>query len=450
MLALLLFILVGFLIVGCSSNKEVDNTSSEGNDTTSENSNSSESTDPGTVELIWISQQNDERTQPVIDAFEEANPNIKIKKETYPFRQLFETIEVKLGSKTPDVDIIDVDVPLVANYAVKGYLEPLDNYLDPDIKSKWIDSAVEAGSFQGQLVAPPINTSSQVLYYNKTIFEEKGIAPPPNDIEQRWTWDQVVETAQKLTSDNNGDGQTDVFGFSFEQISRPYQILPLPQGLGADQFDEKGIVTDGYTNSALSVEAGQFYYDLYNTWNVSPKIPVEQAKEYFTTGKIAMFIGGTWNVGDFAEADLDYGFAPHPYFEGGEVVTPTGSWHLGVSKNSTKKEAAAKFVEFFTAGDGAKIWFESANNLPAHVDILNSIEEDPKFAEFPANINVLAAYEAANTAVPRPMTPGYLEWESLVNKAYEDIKNGSDPKDALDTAIQQIDRQLKKYESVVK
>ncbi|PLS09668.1 ABC transporter substrate-binding protein [Neobacillus cucumis] len=424
---------------GCSSNKDV-----------SSSSNNSKAGDSGKVELTYVSTQGEEAMKAVIDGFEQENPNIKVKVEHYPFRSLFETIEVKMGSKSKDVDLIDVDVPLVTNYSVKGYLEPLDKYLSPGIKEKWIDSAVTAGSYKGELMAPPLNSSSQVLFYNKKILQERGVTPPPMEPEKRWTWEQVVEAAKKLTYDKNGDKQTDVFGFSFEQISRPYQILPLSQGLGAEAVDKDGLVSEGYTNSKEAIKAGKFYYDLFNTWKVSPKIPVEQAPEYFKSGKIAFFVGGTWNIKAFTDAGIDFGVAPHPYFEGGKIVTPTGSWHIGVSKYSTKKEAAAKFVEFLTAGKGAQIWQDQTKGLPANVDLLKQIETDPKYEKFPENVNRLGAYEASHTAVPRPLTPGYLEWETLVNKAYEDIKNGTDPKQALDTAAAQIDRQLKKYTSAVK
>lgn len=402
------------------------------------------------VELTYITTMGEQQMTPVVKAFEEKNPNIKIKMEFYPFRQYFETVEVKVGAKSTDVDLLDVDVPLVANYSVKGYLEPLDKLINPNLKSNWIDSAVQAGSYKGQLMAPPMNTSSQVLFYNKDIFEKKGVTPPPNDTAQRWTWDQVVEAAKKLTFDSNGNNQPNVFGFSFEQISRPYQILPLSQSLGAKAVSEDGLVATGYTNSPEAIKAGQFYYDLFNTWKVSPKIPVEQSTEYFKSGKVAMFIGGTWNIRNFTEAKLNYGFAPHPYFKDGKIVTPTGSWHIGVSKFSKNKAAAAKFIEFLTAGEGSSIWEDKTKGLPAHVDILKKIMEDKAFAEFPDNVNRLGAYEAQHTAVPRPLTPGYLEWESIVNKAYEDIKNGADPKKALDEAAAQVDRQLKKYTSAVK
>lgn len=452
MFLLLSVFMIFMLIVGCSTNSSnkspANNAAAPSND--KEPSNNKGTDDSKVVEITYVIQGDGKRMLPVVEAFEKENPNIKVKLEPYPFRQLFETIEVKLGSQSTDVDILDVDVPLVANYSVKGFLEPLDNYLDPGIRAKFIDSAVEAGSYNGQFMAPPLNTSTQLLYYNKDIFDEKGVPYPSFEIEDRMTWEEVVKIAQQLTYDVTGNGQTDVFGLSFHQISRPYQMLALPQSLGAKVISDNGIVSTGYTNSPEMIQAGQFYYDLFNTWKITPKIPVEQSQEYFYTGKVAMFVSGPWEVANLATTDINYGIAPHPYFEGGKAVTGTGSWHVGISKFSNKKEAAAKFIEYVTAGEGSRIWFETVKNLPANVELLKEIMENPAYENFPDNVQRLGAYEASNTAVPRPLTPGYLEWETIVNRAFEDIKNGSDPKKTFDSSVVEIDRLLKKYESLVK
>ncbi|TBL70767.1 ABC transporter substrate-binding protein [Paenibacillus thalictri] len=409
--------------------------------------------DAKVTEITMMSQGSWDKNglQDVVAGFEKENPGIKVKLESYPFRQLFETIEVKLGSKSKDYDVFAVDGPLVANYTVKGYLEPLENYFPAsEWKTKWIESSINAGSVNGKLMAAPMNTSTQVLFYNKDIFAQKGVTPPDFDIQKRWTWEQVVDAAKKLTYDTNGDGQNDVFGFSFDQISRAYQTLALSESLGAKTIDEKGLKTTGFINSDKSVQAAKFYYDMFNTWKISPKISPDESKEYFKSGKIAMFVGGTWNTVQFTDAKVNYGIAPHPYFSGQNIVTPTGSWHLGINKYSEKKEAAAKFIRYLTVGEGAKIWFNGNHDLPSNVDILKMIDTDKKFDEFPNNVYRIATYEAQKTAVPRPLTPGYLDWETLYNKAFEDIKNGTDPKKALDEAASQMDRQLKKYESVVK
>lgn len=409
--------------------------------------------DSGTAEItmITLSDWDKHGLNDVIAGFEKQNPGIKVKLEMYPFRQLFETIEVKLGSKSKEYDVVTIDGPLVSNYSAKGYVDPLEPLLPSrDWQSKWIESSIQAGTYNGKLMAAPMNTSSQVLYYNKDIFAKKGIAPPSFDIDKRWTWEQIIDAAKQLTYDTNGDGQNDIFGFSFEQIGRAYQMLALSESLGAKPLSGSGLTATGFVNSEKSLQAAKFYSDLYNTWKVSPKITAEESGDFFATGKVAMFVGGTWNTGKFNEAKVNYGIAPHPFFAGQKIATPTGSWHVGVSKYSAKKEAAAKFIDYLTVGEGSKIWFNGNHDLPSNNDILKMINDDKKYDQFPDNIYRIATYEAQHTAVPRPVTPGFLEFESLFNKAYDDIKNGTDPKKALDDIAVQMDRQLKKYESLAK
>jgi ABC-type glycerol-3-phosphate transport system substrate-binding protein len=104
----------------------------------------------------------------VIAAFEAENPDIKVELDTYPFRQLFETIEVRMKAQDANLDLISVDVPLVASYSLRGYLAPLDEYFTAeDIKNTWIDASAKAGTYNGHFMAAPQNTSSQFLYINR-------------------------------------------------------------------------------------------------------------------------------------------------------------------------------------------------------------------------------------------------------------------------------------------
>ena len=54
-------------------------------------------------------------------------------------------------------------------------------------------------------------------------------------------------------------------------------------------------------------------------------------------------------------------------------------------------------------------------------------------------------YESKNTAIPRPLSAGYLEYESMLTTAFEDIRNGADVKSTLEEAETKINRALKKY-----
>ena len=419
--------------------------------------------EPVTIRFITLSEEWADHMQQVIDAFHETTPNIRVELETYPFRQLFEVIEIRMSGQSRDVDVLSVDVPLVASYSARGFLHPLDEYFTAEeIEATWIPSAVAAGTYGDQLMAAPQNNSTQFLYVNRALFEEAGVEPPPmlvpgtaptaEQIEEivngRWTWEQVAEAAQQLTLDTNGDGVSDVWGFQFDQVSRPYQILALPESLNQPSLSPDGLSTEGYLNSEPWIRAAQFYYDLFNTWQVSPKgVAPEQSSELFATGNAAMFVGGEWNVPTFTAAeDLDFGVAAHPYFADGRVATPTGSWYAGISAFSDYQAEAAEFIRFLTLSpEGTRIWFEAQGHFPVTNELLDLIDTSEEFAEFPRSPYRLGTYEARNTAVPRPQTPGYLEFEDILNNTLEDIRNGTAPADALNAAVPRIDRALARY-----
>jgi len=403
-----------------------------------------------TITLNFITYENIVKNlRYVVEEFEKRHPNIHINLMGYPFHQMFEVIETKMKAHSKDVDILNVDVPLVANYTVKGYLEPLDKYFTPEELAEFTEVALEASMYNGRFMAAPLNSSSVGLFCNVKLFKKHGVPLPSTDPAERWTWKQVVEAAQKLTIDTNGDGEIDIWGFAFDQVDQPYQILPLANSLGGVGISPDGLRATGYINTEPWIEAAQFYQDLFHKYKVSPVwLGPFEAPGLFAAGKLAMILTGPWHIGKFNSVEgLEWIYAPHPYFEKGKPVTPTGSWHLGVSKYSEHKAEAALFVKFITLHEGNLIYYKHDRNLPANKLTLEyAIEEAKEQKNAPI---LLAIYESTHTAVPRPKTPGYLEWATVMAKAFADIRKGLDPKTVLDRAAAEIDRLLIKYREVV-
>ena len=50
----------------------------------------------------------------------------------------------------------------------------------------------------------------------------------------------------------------------------------------------------------------------------------------------------------------------------------------------------------------------------------------------------LINYELENTAVIRPQTIGYVEFEEVLNRAFADVRNGADPTTSLKNATTQL------------
>lgn len=396
------------------------------------------------------------KIQMVADAYHAKHPDVTIKMQGAPWDQYFQTVELRLGSKDKSVDLVYVDVPLIASYASRGFLAPVDPSVDT---SALVPSSVNAGKYDGKLYALPINNSAQVLYYNKKLFADAGVTPPDgltaggtatqaqaNEIAstKRWTWEQVADAAKKLTKKK--DGKTTVWGFSFDQINELYQLQPLGESLGTDVISPDGKTAHGYLDSPAWIKGATFWSDLYNKWGVSPKgLSHDEPPHLFANGQLALFAGGTWNLALFQKSGVDFGVAAFPYFEGGKVLTPTGSWFIGVSAHSANQAAAADFARFLTLSDeGTKVWFDANKQLPAYKPLLEEISKSPEFDAFPNDVFRIGVYDALNTAKPRPTTVAYGQLQDAFRTAFADMSNGVPVSDALATAVETYDAAIKR------
>lgn len=400
-----------------------------------------------TITWLTLSEwREDEDIGPVIDAFEAENPDIEVQLDELPFNELFTQIQIRMSAGGGDPDVLSVDVPVTAGYGIRNWLLPLDDVFTAEEKADWLEAALEAGTYEGQLLSAPVSTSTQLLIYNKDLFDRAGITPPGPD--ERWTWEQIAEVAPQLTFDENGDGTPDIWGFNWEQTIRIYQLQALAASLGGHAIGEDGVTVNGVINSPEWVEAFTYYQNMYTTLKAAPQNDTVTPPDMFRSGNLAMFVGGPWNIQGFATEDLDFDWAVsrHPYFEEGSIAIPTGSWHIGVSAMSDQPEAAKRFVHWLTTSKGAEIWWrQGSGDFPAQKSVLELFATDEEFSTPPLSYIRTAADEASANGVPRPSTVGYLEYEQILQNAFADIRNGSDVKQTLDTAASRIESEMAKY-----
>jgi len=397
------------------------------------------------VTVTYLTQESS-NIQPIINLFNKTHPGIQVVVQVLPFDQLFQQIQVRLSAGSASPDIIDVDAPVVAAYAVQGFLAPLDPFFSKQDLAQFVPASLQTSYYLGHLLAPPLSGSSQVLYYNKDLLKKAGIPFPPNDVQHRLTWEQLSTQARKAQV--RSGGRVTAWGLIIEQIDRPYQLLPLPESLGGQAISKDGLSVDGLITTPPWIKAFTYYYNLFNTWGISPKgVTTLQTADLFASGHAAFFWGGPWDAPSFAAAHgLHWGFAPTPYFAGGRPVTPNDSWHLGINSHSQNVAAAAQFIRWITAGPGNDVLENTVyNQVPSLNREIQAIAKDPRYATFPNNVLRLADYEAEHTAIPRPITPGFNEYQNIMTQAFDNIRSGQSPQAALSAATGQIDSAMLKY-----
>lgn len=444
---------------GCNSDQGNNSTKSEVSQS-SQHSDGSQSEDSAAdsqstasnseaKELVWLSQGVGDNswegiTKPILEKYEEET-GVKITGEFYSFTNLFEVIEVKIASGSADYDVISVDVPMVASYANRNMILPMDEYFTEDEINQYADASYQAGCWDGAFYAPAMNTSTQVLWFNEALLEEAGVEMPESSTEDRLTWEEVVDLAQQVQAKVDPDKTKGIFGLDFQQVSRVYQMNAIPNSMGGANIGDDGFTVDGVINNDAWVTALTWYQDLVKNGIASQGVDADEMGNYFSSGKLVFMVGGTWTArSSEGNGMTTYGWAPVPAFEGheNEVSTPTGSWHFGINAASENVDAAADFIKWFSLGEGNDMWLEINGDVPARKENLQNIIDDDNAPGY----HKIGAYEALNTAVPRALTPGYNEYSTVMNAVWEDVRNGADVKQSLDNAVQQINTAMAEYQ----
>ncbi|WP_189227695.1 sugar ABC transporter substrate-binding protein [Saccharothrix coeruleofusca] len=393
----------------------------------------------GTTTLTFVNAQDQGTFDQVIAGFERANPGIRIRQEVVPFDDLNSAVQYRLLSEDPGVDLFDVDAPRLAAFAARGFLVDLGE-LGERARGRVDPEALAGTTYRGRQYALPRWTSTQLLYYNRGLLDKAGVAAPPGDPRSPMTWEDVAAAGRAAQAAGAR------WGLAFDQIDRYYQLQPLPESLGGGPgLTGPDLLTPQVANPAW-VRAFTWYASLFEQ-GVAPRgVSPEQTGPLFASGNTAFFVGGPWNADAFDQArGLDYDVAPFPVFAGGRPASSTGSWATGVSPFSRHQEAAKEFIAYL-ALDPTGAWEASSRNIPVQVDAferyLGTLRGQGGRS---ARLAEVVAHELASNAVARPRTVGYVTFETAMNKAFADIRNGSDPERRLRAAEAELTRAMAKY-----
>ncbi|WP_312948307.1 sugar ABC transporter substrate-binding protein [Superficieibacter sp.] len=383
-----------------------------------------------------------ERANKIIAEFEKRYPTIKISYHAVPFNSYNETLGARFAQG--NVDIFDIDQPQSASYAVRGWEADLTDAFAA--KRDLIDPpALKESTINGKLLNLPYQIGTTFLYYNKKVLKQIGVAFPSDKAGEAPTWEWVEATARKAVQ-----AKASPYGITFSTPDMYYYLQPLAESLGAGTGvkGENQLTPD--INNAGWVKALGWYGKLYAD-GLAPR-GVRETALAFANGDSAFFYGGIWNSPTITKnADLDFGIATAPKFNGGQDATTSGGWALGISalSSSEKQQAAALFLNWYLFGEngGFVAADPQTENVPTTeatraVFWKNPIYADPRLA----GLQDILTWQAQHSARIRPQTTGGAEFTQLVGAAIADIINGADAQKTLDAANAKLKVAWRKYQ----
>lgn len=427
-------------IASCSASDSGDpgTTPASAGGTSSESSAAPD--DSTQVELNFVhSAYSDPLWGAAIAAFQDDHPGVTIKEQQIAFDDLSTQVQARLSSKDDSIDVIAVDGPRLANMAAQGFLRDVSSSRQEILDSTG-EFALKQVTYDDKQYAFSQWTSTNVLFYNKTLLAAAEISDPSADLAGRLTWEKIVDDARAAQSAGAK------YGFSFEQVDRYYQLQPLFESAGAGSgLTGAGNLTPDITSPAWE-KVATWYGDLYSS-GVSPRgVPVEQLPDEFMNGNLAFLVAEPAHLDKFIKSGLDFGVAPMGYFEGGTPVTPTGSWTIGVSAFSGHGDIAEEFAKYITL-DPQGSSLVQLNGIPIQKDSLASYLDDlSSGGDVQSDLAGIIKAELAETPVARPSSIAYVDFEGIINGAFADIRNGEPVHDVLQKANDKLVIAFQRYQ----
>jgi multiple sugar transport system substrate-binding protein len=365
-----------------------------------------------------------------IAAFQKAYPDITIKFEPVP--QDYGTKLLANMAAGTAADVYQVGDGDVAKFVDQGIVEPLDSYISGpdgfDLNTTFFPAVAAFGQVGGKTYLLTKDYSPLVLYYNKDMFDSAGVAYPTAD----WTWDDLLSAAQKLTtSDHWGIQLPDGWGDWLWDRG----IVPIIAQNGGRLISEDGKSAEGYVNSEATVQAVQWYVDLFLKYKVAPtKADVDSfsGADLFTSGKVAMLWTGRWPLAGYKAIDgFHFGTMGLPAGPAGKANTLCWAG-FAINSSSQNKDAAWTFLKYIATGDGAKAFANYAFTAVQSIAESQGLTTDPYDGPIVADV-------ANAVPIPDSYSPYYGECVATPFKAHleEVFLKGVTVQDAMDAAAQE-------------
>jgi ABC-type glycerol-3-phosphate transport system substrate-binding protein len=248
-------------------------------------------------------------------------------------------------------DVIDVQGGLWLEYASKGGLVDLTDYLkrDQDYTGRIYPEVLQGWAFEGRNYGVPLYISKTLLFYNKIMFKGAGLPGPPT------SFDQLLDYAQKMTQGEKSGFITLNFDWLYWPLFAMNGVQLLTPDLKKAAFNTPQTLAV-VEKLAQATSSGAINKISWTGRWVEPN-------GAFAAGTIGMLHAhapaflwfkskGPWvNEETVGAAELPGGWS-----------TPNSHAML-ISKSCKYPDAAWDFVKIATSGDGAYALGVGTNNL---------------------------------------------------------------------------------------
>lgn len=274
---------------------------------------------------------------------------------------------------------------ITTEYALKNAAKitpiPYEGISRDQFESTFVEAAEPFLSAQGTL-AVPVGVDPMILYWNRDMFADAGLAQPPR------FWADLYDIAAKVTkrSQSNTVEKSAAALGEYQNVNHAKDILAaliLQAGGSIVSTDSSGkmipaLISRGSQAQQASESAVRFYTEFanptkaYYSWNRS----LPESRQAFTAGTLALYLGPASEAGLLRRMNpnLNIGATSTPQVRGGNRLLTTGETYGLAIARTGKNQQGGLTAAFLLAAPEASSALSVALGIPsARRDVLAQV-----------------------------------------------------------------------------
>ena len=341
------------------------------------------------------------------------------------------------------IQVFDAGAATIIN--AKGAVYPVQKLMEDSGKTFDISRYISGVRYfyadsDDKMIGMPFNSSTPLLYFNKTAFKKAGISNPPK------TWEEFEVMAPKLKAAGYIALAQSHSPWIFSENFHSRHNLPMSTGNnGYDSTNVKIL----YNNDALKMHwtqvkswLDQGYYGHYGrAWGDNQDAFVQQ--------KVAMWLGSSGSFGNLRKAaDFDFGTTYLPYWK--SITSKPKSTFIGGAAlfsfsghSAQENKGVAEFFSFLTKPETQLLWHKETGYVPITEDAYALAKDSGYYQQSPdAEVGILQLSQDAGEWSKGYRLGYYVQIRESLYKNYDLILSGDKSVDSAFNAIEKESNRL--------
>jgi multiple sugar transport system substrate-binding protein len=313
-----------------------------------------------------------------------------------------------MAAATPP-DVARVKDYWTADYQSRGALSEIDPYVKADkidLMAKHGAARLVSTQQNGKTYALPFTTVTLHQFFNPDLLREygfiRGTEPtPPN------TWAERRDMARRMTDRTRDRWGNMMYAYSTDQ-STTTDFMQWVMQNGVEWMSKD--LSKFTFNTPEGVETLQYLQDLIwkDQTTIPPGYSIQQPRE---TGKVAMWMGGSWNIPEFRRnfPDMKFMTALNPEKKTRSLMLQANNFVL--FKESKQRDLAWTLARYMNMESSDLAW----NAAGGYVPVSLSNFDKPPYSNDPAWQTVTRQVKR-NDSKPYPIVTNYQEMMNVIGE----------------------------------